>query len=81
MIQMETSLGPFALMDSIGLDVVRDIELIYFKESGDPSDAPPKLLLDKIEGGELGVKSGRGFYTYPNPSWQAPNFLKQRTSS
>jgi 3-hydroxybutyryl-CoA dehydrogenase len=76
-IQMETPLGPFALMDSIGLDVVRDIELIYYEESGDPSDAPPKLLLDKIAGGELGVKTGRGFYTYPNPDWKSPDFLKQ----
>ena len=76
MIQMETPLGPFALMDSIGLDVVRDIELIYYEESGDPSDAPPPLLLDKISNGELGVKTGRGFYTYPNPGWQSPDFLK-----
>jgi 3-hydroxybutyryl-CoA dehydrogenase len=80
MIQMETPLGPFALMDSIGLDVVRDIELIYYEESGDPTDAPPKLLLDKIGSGELGVKAGRGFYTYPNPSWQSPGFLKQEPS-
>jgi 3-hydroxybutyryl-CoA dehydrogenase len=80
MIQMETPLGPFALMDSIGLDVVRDIELIYYEESVDPSDAPPQLLLDKIEGGELGVKTGRGFYTYPNPDWQSPDFLKQASS-
>ena len=80
MIQMETTLGPFALMDSIGLDVVRDIELIYYEETGDPSDAPPPLLLDKIGNGELGVKTGRGFYTYPNPSWQSPDFLNQASS-
>ena len=77
MIQMETPMGPFAMMDNIGLDVVRDIELIYYEESGDLSDAPPPLLLDKISNGELGVKTGRGFYTYPNPSWQSPDFLKQ----
>jgi len=70
MIRMGTSVGPFGLMDMIGLDVVRDIELVYYAESGDESDAPPKLLLDKIEKGELGVKAGKGFYTYPNPEFR-----------
>ncbi len=71
-----TPLGPFGMMDIVGLDVVRDIENIYYRESGDPSDAPPRLLLDKIEKGELGVKTGRGFYTYPNPAYQDPSWLK-----
>lgn len=77
MIQWETPMGPFALMDSIGLDVIRDIELVYYGESGDPTDAPPRVLLDLIERGDLGVKTGRGFYQYPNPAWDAPDFLKQ----
>lgn len=68
--------GPFGLMDMVGLDVVRDVELVYYRESGDESDAPPKLLLDKIQNGELGIKTGKGFYTYPNPAFQAPGWLK-----
>jgi 3-hydroxybutyryl-CoA dehydrogenase len=77
MIQMETPMGPLALMDTVGLDVVRDIEMVYYEESQDPSDRPPKVLLDKIARGHLGVKTEQGFYTYPNPSWQSPDFLKQ----
>ena len=77
MIQWETPLGPFALMDAIGLDVVRDIEMVYYGESDDLADAPPQVLLDKIAQGHLGVKTGRGFYTYPNPSWESPEFFKQ----
>ncbi|MEO1995772.1 MAG: 3-hydroxyacyl-CoA dehydrogenase NAD-binding domain-containing protein [Planctomycetaceae bacterium] len=76
MMQMETSMGPFAMMDVVGLDVVRDIEMVYFQESGDPSDAPPKVLLDKITQGELGVKTGKGFYAYPHPEWESPQFLR-----
>ncbi len=76
MIAFGMEMGPFAIMDRIGLDVVRDIEGTYYKESGDPSDAPPKLLLDKIERGELGVKTGKGFYTYPNPAYEEPGWLK-----
>jgi len=77
MIQMETSMGPCALMDRIGLDVVRDIEQVYYEESGDPTDAPPKVLSEKIEKGELGVKTGKGFYAYPNPAWESPDFLRE----
>ena len=68
--------GPFGGMDNIGLDVVRDIEMVYYRESGHESDAPPKLLTDMIERGELGVKAGRGFYTHPNPAYQDPSWLK-----
>jgi 3-hydroxybutyryl-CoA dehydrogenase len=70
-----TPAGPFGLMDRVGLDVVRDIEMVYYGESGDQRDAPPRLLLEKIERGELGVKTGRGFYTYPNPSYMEPGWL------
>ena len=76
MIAFDQPMGPFAIMDRIGLDVVRDIEMTYYKESGDPSDAPPKLLLDMIEEGALGVKTGKGFYTYPNPAFEDPDWLK-----
>lgn len=69
-------IGPFGLMDRVGLDVVRDIELVYYRESGNESDYPPKLLLDKIDRGELGMKTGRGFYTYPDPVFEDPSWLK-----
>ena len=71
-----TPTGPFGLMDMIGLDVVRDIEMVYYRESGDVSDAPPQLLLDKIARGELGLKTGTGFYSYPHPAFQTPGWLK-----
>ena len=70
------NLPPFALMDRIGLDVVQDIEDHYARESGDPSDLPPLILTEKVARGDLGQKSGRGFYTYPNPAYAAPDFLK-----
>ena len=69
-------MGPFALMDRVGLDVVRDIEMVYYHESGDERDKPPQLLEDKIKKGELGVKTGIGFYQYPDPIWQDKDFLK-----
>ncbi len=72
-----TKIGPFGLMDRVGLDVVRDIENVYYGESNDKRDSPPKLLLEKIDRGELGVKTNRGFYSYPNPAYLDPAWLEQ----
>ncbi len=72
----DSAFGPFALMDKVGLDVIWDIEMIYYRESGDPKDHPPQALKDKIACGELGVKTGKGFYDYPNPAYLEPDFLK-----
>ncbi|MFX0095031.1 MAG: 3-hydroxyacyl-CoA dehydrogenase family protein, partial [Candidatus Hodarchaeota archaeon] len=67
--------GPFGLMDKVGLDVIFDIEMVYYKDSGDPKDRPPKALKEKIDRGELGVKSGKGFYIYPNAEYLRSDFL------
>ena len=71
----DTRMGPFGMMDRVGLDVVKDIEMIYFEESGNPVDKPPEFLDRMIERGDLGVKTGKGFYSYPNPSYEDPNWL------
>jgi len=68
-------MGPFGIMDGVGLDVVRDIETVYYNESKDPKDKPPQALTEKIDRGELGVKTGHGFYTYPDPEFAQPDFL------
>lgn len=67
--------GPFAIMDMVGLDVVYAIEMVYYNESGDPRDKPPDALLEMIQRGDLGIKTGKGFYTYPDPEFQRQDFL------
>ncbi len=57
-------LSPFQFMDQIGLDVIYDIEMSYYKKSGLEDDKPPQSLKDLVDKGELGTKSGKGFYTY-----------------
>jgi 3-hydroxybutyryl-CoA dehydrogenase len=56
--------GPFGFMDIVGLDVVYDIEKIYYQESGNADDAPPYQLKELIDQSKLGVKTGTGFYQY-----------------
>jgi 3-hydroxybutyryl-CoA dehydrogenase len=58
------SIGPFQLMDNIGLDTVYNVEVSYYKESGNPRDKPPQALKEMIDKGELGAKTKKGFYDY-----------------
>ncbi len=75
MVFTQMNQGPFGLMDLVGLDVVYDIELSYYNDSKDPRDYPPAALKEKIDRGELGVKTGKGFYTYTDPEYARPDFL------
>ncbi len=57
--------GPFQMMDSVGLDVVLDIEDHYAAENPNLPAGPRELLHRYVDAGKLGVKTGEGFYTYP----------------
>jgi 3-hydroxybutyryl-CoA dehydrogenase len=71
--------GPFGVMDFIGLDVVYNVEMSYFEESKDPDDKPPQALKDMVDRGELGMKTGSGFYRgWPTPEFSDPDFLSPR---
>ena len=76
MLTFGTAMGPCGIMDDIGLHSVLAVERIYAEDSGDPDDAPPPFLRDMVERGELGVPSGRGFYSHPEPAYRRPGFLE-----
>jgi 3-hydroxybutyryl-CoA dehydrogenase len=57
-------MGPLALTDLIGLDTTVAVAESMYAETKEQLYAPPALLLRKVEAGELGRKSGRGFFTY-----------------
>lgn len=57
--------GPFRMMDAVGLDVVLDIEEHYAAERPHLPEGPRALLRTYVERGDLGAKSGRGFYDDP----------------
>jgi 3-hydroxybutyryl-CoA dehydrogenase len=57
-------MGPFTLLDFVGLDTTYYIANIMFEEFREPGFAPPPLLKRMVLAGYLGRKSGRGFYTY-----------------
>ena len=61
---MNHPIGPLALSDLIGLDTVLHIMNVLHEGMGDDKYAPAQLLIDMVEEGKLGRKSGQGFYTY-----------------
>ena len=57
-------MGPFTLLDFVGLDTTYYIANIMFEEFREPAYAPPPLLKRMVLAGRLGKKSGQGFYKY-----------------
>jgi len=59
-------MGPFRLMDLIGMDINFGVSQIVWKALGEPDRLRPSLLQEqKVKQNELGRKTGKGFYTYP----------------
>ncbi|PKN50718.1 MAG: 3-hydroxybutyryl-CoA dehydrogenase [Deltaproteobacteria bacterium HGW-Deltaproteobacteria-13] len=74
---MRMMIGPFGLMDSVGLDTVWHVSNFWAKNTGDPVKVRNAEFVKKyVDRGELGQKTRKGFYTYPSPSFTSPDFLK-----
>jgi 3-hydroxybutyryl-CoA dehydrogenase len=71
-----TPFGPFGIMDMVGLDVVSDIETSYQRVATDPADLPSGALQRLVAAGDLGEKTGRGFYAHPDPEYLRPGWLE-----
>lgn len=68
--------GPFGMLDNVGLDTSWQVTEYRAKELGDPQlQAHADFLKPYVDKGWLGVKSGRGFYTYPDAAFLQPGFL------
>lgn len=64
MLGMAHPMGPLQLADFVGLDVALSICNVLYEGFGNPKYAPCPLLVNMVQAGKLGVKSGEGFYTY-----------------
>jgi 3-hydroxybutyryl-CoA dehydrogenase len=58
------AMGPLATTDLTGVDILRHASLNIYGETGDPKFFPPETLTRMVTAGDLGRKSGRGFYPY-----------------
>ncbi len=57
-------MGPFELMDLVGLDVVLNARMGIYNETREPNHFPPAILKRMVKAGYLGRKTGKGFYEY-----------------
>lgn len=69
---MAHPMGPLQLADFIGLDVCLSILRVLHSGLGQPKYAPSPLLVNMVQAGLLGVKSGQGFYNYAAGTKDAP---------
>jgi len=69
-------MGPFGIMDQIGLSTVWTITDYWAKKTGDAqAQANADFLKQYVDKGHLGFKTNQGFYSYPNPAYTDEKFL------
>ncbi len=74
---MGTPIGPFGIMDSIGLDTVYKVTKYWADLLHDAQGKKNAAFLQSyIDKGLLGTKNGKGFYSYPHPEFFEPEFLQ-----
>lgn len=78
MVATGAPVGPFGILDVVGITTAYNINKMEADAKHDPIQIKTvqKLKEDYIDKGRLGVQTGEGFYTYPNPSYQDKDFLK-----
>ena len=75
---MHTPVGPFGIMDSIGLDTVWKVTDYWANIVKDPQQiANAAFLKTYVDKGALGEKTGKGFYAYPKPAYSASDFVSK----
>lgn len=74
---MKMDIGPMGMLDMVGLDTVWHITEYFATITNDPQTRKNADYLKReyVDKGWLGVKSGRGFYMYPDPVFRDPDFL------
>jgi 3-hydroxyacyl-CoA dehydrogenase len=72
--------GPFAILDTIGITTAYNITLAEAKATGsrESETLASRLKSQYLDKGKLGRATGQGFYTYPNPSFAKPEFLRNQ---
>jgi 3-hydroxybutyryl-CoA dehydrogenase len=70
--------GPMGIIDIIGMETMYHIDTLWGEKLNDQNaiDRAKFIKENYIDKGHFGKKTGQGFYTYPNPSYQNPDFLK-----
>lgn len=73
---LQAPMGPFGMMDSVGVDTVWKVTDYWARATKEPqSEANAAFLKRQVDNGRLGTKCGAGFYDYPSPAFKRSDFL------
>jgi 3-hydroxyacyl-CoA dehydrogenase len=83
MLGTKASLGPFAIIDIIGMTSFYNVKKIKADRTGTARDLEQALYIKEnfLDQGKLGVSSGEGFYKYPNPAYLSPDLENEFSTS
>jgi 3-hydroxybutyryl-CoA dehydrogenase len=78
MITMKTALGPCGMMDMVGLETVYHIAAYWGEVNGDAQYTKNAEYIKAkfVDAKNLGIKTGQGYYKYPDPTFEQPGFLR-----
>ena len=78
MIATRMAMGPFGIMDLIGLETIYNVTAYWARVRGDRGLERSAAYLKErhVDRGRLGIKTGEGFYSYPDPAYGEPGFVR-----
>lgn len=77
MISTGVRMGPFGVMDMVGMQTMYNVDILWGEKLGDEAMLARAAFIKQnyIDKGKMGVSAGEGFYKYPNPRYEEPDFL------
>lgn len=76
MIATSAPRGPFAILDVVGLETAYNILAAHAVNNPTAAKIAELIKAEFIDKGKMGIATGEGFYKYPNPAYEEPDFLK-----
>ena len=76
MLSTGAPVGPFGIYDIVGMETPYNLNLMRAKVDPAAQYVADKIKREMIDQGKMGISTGKGFYDYPNPAYQHPDFLK-----
>ncbi|MER2000923.1 MAG: 3-hydroxyacyl-CoA dehydrogenase family protein, partial [Lysinibacillus sp.] len=76
MLSTGAPVGPFGIYDIVGMETPYNLNLMRAEKDPSAKFVADKIKREMIDQGKMGISTGKGFYDYPNPVYQNPDFLK-----
>lgn len=76
MLSTGSPVGPFGIYDIVGMETPYNLNLMRAEKDPSAKFVADKIKREMIDQGRMGISTGKGFYDYPNPAYQQPDFLK-----